>query len=217
MKPKQNHAEFQAEINNRGIQYLVHFTRFEGITSIVGQREIVPRREFGTINYEWQELISPNCDKRRDDDSFLNTSIMHPNYYLLGVFQNKWHPGSKFCVIGINPKYIFEVDTKFAISNATYRSTIKYGINGQLGTFRAMFSEKVIVQQRTVTRPHTLPAYYPTHFEAEVLIRSRIPYDDIMFIACRDKFEFDFLASAFDVLNLPTEKFCVRPTLFEDR
>jgi hypothetical protein len=146
---------------------------------------------------------------------------MHPNIYLLDVFQNRWHPGSRFCIIGITPKYIYQANTRFAVSNATYNSAIRFGINGSIETFQAMFADRITVDHphpRHITvRTRTLPSYYPTDPQAEVLISDQIPYEDFLFIACRNQFEHDLLASAFDVLGLPTEKLRVDPTLFESR
>jgi ssDNA thymidine ADP-ribosyltransferase, DarT len=221
MKLKLNHPLYHSEINTRGIEYLVHFTRFESITAIVGEGRILPRSKLHNIAFEWGELVTPNSETRYDDPSEINTSIMHPNVYLLDIFQNRWHPGSRYCIIGINPKYIYEANTRFTVTNATYNSGIRFGINGRIETFRAMFAENISIvnpHSRHVTvRNKALAAYYPTDPQAEVLISCEIPYDEFLFIACRDQFEYDLLASAFDVLRLPTEKFRVHSTLFKYR
>jgi ssDNA thymidine ADP-ribosyltransferase, DarT len=224
MQLKPNYQDFQNIINQRQIERIVHFTRFESITAIVGEGKILPRNQLHNISSDWQELVMPNTERRRDDTSFLNTSIMHPNVYLMNIFRDKWHQGSRFCVIGIIPEYIYEAETKFSISNATYQPAIKFGINGSLRTFNEMFAQQVSgkFDRRSSTyeinqRKSTLPDYYTTDTEAEVLIRCEIPYNDIIFIACRDKFEHDILASAFDILELPTEKLCVEATFFESR
>jgi hypothetical protein len=146
---------------------------------------------------------------------------MHPNVYLLDIFQKRWHPGSRFCVIGIQPKYIYERSTKFSTTNATYQTAT---IGDSFNAFRAMFSQRVVGRPNYQTRGRNvilrdvkLPSYYSTDPEAEVLVECEVPYSDILFIACRDQFEYDLLASAFDVLRLPTEKFHVNPTLFRYR
>lgn len=220
MKLKSNHTLYQAEINQRGIKHLIHFTRFESITAITGEGRILPRSELHNIAFEWGELVAPNSETRYDDPREINTSIMHPNIYLLDVFHRQ-HPGSRFCIIGINPKYIYEVKTRFAVSNATYNSAIRFGIDGRIETFRAMFAENIRItnphSRHNTARNKTLALYYPTDPQAEVLISCEIPYDDFLFIACRDQFECNLLASAFDVLGLPTEKLCVNSTLFELR
>jgi hypothetical protein len=58
---------YQKEINKRGIKYLVHFTRFESVTAIVGEEKIRPRSELHNIAFEWGELVMPNAETRYDD------------------------------------------------------------------------------------------------------------------------------------------------------
>ncbi len=219
MRTKANHQEFIDEILARNIQYLVHFTRFENITAIVGEGRILPRNQLHNIGFQWKELVKVNAPERWDDASYLNTSVMHPNVYLLNVFQKKWYPGSRFCVIGIDPSYIYEADTKFSVTNATYGSAIYAGIGGSIRHFRAMFGETVTggpnKNRRLFRRSVDRQPYYTTDPEAEVLISCEIPYEDIMFVALRDQYEYDLLASAFDAQGLSEEKFCVEPAFFE--
>ncbi len=178
----------------------------------------MPRDKLHNIGYDWQELVMPNSRERWDDPGNLNTSIMHPNVKLLNIFRDNHHRGYRFCVIGIAAKYIYEYQTKFSISNATYIGAKNYGIKGDLETFNALFMDRVPGRSGEETvRCSNLPSNYTTDPQAEVLIRSEIPYDDIIFIACRSQFEYDLLASAFDMLALPTEKICVTPALFELR
>ncbi|MDJ0674717.1 MAG: DarT ssDNA thymidine ADP-ribosyltransferase family protein [Calothrix sp. MO_167.B42] len=224
MNLKSDYQDFKSKIDQRGIQYLIHFTRFESVTAIVGERRILPRNQLHNISYDWRELVIPNSSTRLDNPKHLNTSIMHPNIYLLNIFRDKWYPGSRFCIIGINPEYIYEEKTQFSITNATYKPAIKFGIKSNIQTFDAMFMEQVsgkwnksICQHKITVRKSTLADFYTTDPEAEVLIESEIPYNDILFIACRNQYEHDILASAFYVLELPMEKFCVQPTLFEPR
>ncbi|MTJ30245.1 DarT ssDNA thymidine ADP-ribosyltransferase family protein [Aphanizomenon sp. UHCC 0183] len=223
MNLKPDYQDFKSIIDQRDIKHLIHFTRFESVTAIIGEGKILPRNQLHNIGYEWKELVMPNSKVRRDDTKNLNTSIMHPNIYLLNIFRDRWSPGSRFCIIGINPEYIYEEKTEFSITNATYQPARQFGINGSINTFESVFMNKVSgkpkgnYQWETTFRKPTLPDYYTTDPEAEVLIQSQIPYNDILFIACRNQYEHDILASAFDVLELPTEKFCVQPTLFKPR
>jgi hypothetical protein len=219
MNLKNDHDAFRGEITKRNIQYLVHFTRFESITAIVGEEAIMPRNQLHNIAYEWQELISPNSQTRYDDPGDINTSIMHPNVYLLNYFASR-KPGY-FCIVGIDPKYIYETGTRFSISNATYQAAIRYGIDGTISKFQTLFAQNIVMPNKhtrqVTTRVKTLPNFYTTDPQAEVLICSKIPYGDFKFIAFQNQFEHDLLASAFDVLGLPTEKFCVQPILFKLR
>lgn len=224
MKLKEGYLEFQDEIKKRGIKYLVHFTRFESISAIVGEGKILPRDRLHNLSYDWRELVAVNAQERRDDPGFLNASIMHPNTYLMGIFRDRWYPGSRFCVIGINPIYIFEPSTRFSVTNATYQTAKESGINGDLQAFRSMFGPEISGRPNRATggryttkRSTNTPSCFPTDPEAEILIRSEIPYNDIYFIACRDQYDHDLLASAFHIMRLPTEKLRIEPTFFEPR
>jgi hypothetical protein len=220
MNTKTNSEDFIREIDARRIEYLVHFTRFENITAIIGDRKILPRKELHNVSFEWKELITLNSETRYDDESFLNTSIMRPNLYLLRIFQSRI-ANVKFCIIGINPKYIYESNTKFSITNATYRPAREFGINGNLATFNAMFNSTIDGRPNRQTggtyrktRSPDLRSFYPTDEEAEVLINCEIPYEDILFIATKNTYEYNILISAFDVLDLPKEKIYVEPAFF---
>jgi hypothetical protein len=213
---KQNASLFRQEIQKRNITQLIHFTPFENIAAIVGEGKILPRNKLHNISWEWSELPLVNAPQRRDNPSNLNTSIMHTNEYLLNKFRDKWYPGRKFCVIGIDCKYIYEKQTTFSTTNATYQVTM---IGNDIQAFRRLFGEKVRSRLErnyvTMNRKDNLAPCYPTDPQAEVLIQSEIPYADIHFIACHNQFELDLLGSAFYVLGLPEEKLCVRPTLFK--
>ena len=217
MELKLNYQDFESVIHSRDIKYLVHFTRFQSITAIIGERRILPRNKLHNVGYNWCELVMPNSTDRWDDSAYLNTSVMHPNVNLLNIFRYRYQ-GYRFCVVGIAAKYIYEEQTKFSITNATYSGAKNFGITGNFETFNALFMDIVPgrIGEETV-RCSNLPSNYTTDPQAEILIRSEIPYDDIMFIACKSLFEHDLLASAFDVLDLPTEKICVEPALFEHR
>ena len=221
MQRKPDWQRFQRVMTEREIKRLVHFTKFQSIVAIVGEGRILSREDLVKVDYEWRELLDPNCigeRARRDDPGYLCTSIMHPSVDLLEVFRDKWYPDRKFCVVGIQPTYIYESQTVFSISNATYTSSKKFGINNRFETFAAMFHDQLPGKSGTLQyRDPQLQAYFTTDPQAEVRIKSEIPYSDILFIACRNKFEFDLLASAFEVLNLSTEKLRVKPTLFEYR
>ncbi len=217
MVPKHNAEVFRQEIQKRGITELIHFTPFENITAIVGEGKILPRNKLHNISWEWSELPETNAERRFDPSRNLNTSIMHPNVYLLEYFKKKYK-GRRFCVIGIDCKYIYEKQTTFSTTNATYQVKM---IGNDIQAFRRLFGEKVRSRLQgnyvTMSRKDNLAPCYPTDPQAEVLIQSEIPYADIRFIACHNQCELDLLGSAFYVLGLPEEKLCVKPTLFKPR
>ena len=168
MEEKQNHIEFKKEISDRGIEYLIHFTPTINLLSIFEQGKLLSRDllEKNNIDDFLLDFIEFTDLNRFDDLRYINLSISSSNYFLFNKFRDrtKDKPYITWCVLKINPKYIYQTDTLFSVTNAA-SSIAKhtYGISGDFQKFRKlrlfsfyfydeMVKENTITQSRRINR-----------------------------------------------------------------
>ncbi|MFJ1353875.1 DarT ssDNA thymidine ADP-ribosyltransferase family protein [Capnocytophaga canimorsus] len=223
MKSKSNFIEFQNEISQRGIEYLIHFTPTINLLSIYEQGKLLSRALLEQFDIEQTDIFDyvEFTDEIRFDDkkNYINLSIQHPNSFLFNRFQQKTinmiH--IRWCVIKINPKYIYHQDTLFSVTNAANSHNKKQiGITGDIEKFKKMFDEQIQVvtsyNSRVVSR-NGLLTKYPTDEQAEVLVKNEIPISDFLQICFRNENELNSTKAALSGFN--TENFIVDESLFK--
>lgn len=218
MELKQNHVEFQQEINERGIEYLIHFTPTINLLSIFEQGKLLSRSllEKNDIDDTLLDFIEFLDSIRYDDKQFINLSISSPNYYLFNRFRERTQdkPYINWCVLKINPKYILQKDTLFAVTNAA--SSIaknNYGISGDILKFKKLFDNGLSLKIGVVQRGN-LKSKYPTDVQAEVLVKNEINIKDILEVCFKD--EADLARGKAALNNYNTSNFLVDSTLFNN-
>jgi len=221
MKLKADHLEFQKEIEQKGIDYLIHFTPTINLLSIYEQEGLVSRsllEQFGIDNTDIFDYVNFTDDIRFDDKSYINLSIQHPNSFLFNRFREKTIKETHiyWCVLKIDKKYIYHDETLFSVTNAA-NSHNKYsvGISGDINKFRLLFQPSIQIvtsyNRRTINR-NGLNSKYPTDEQAEVLVKNKIPLTDILEVCFENE---NYLASgkaAFNEYN--TANFVVDSSLF---
>ena len=218
---KNNHTEFQSEISQRGIDCLIHFTPTINLLSIFEQERLLSRALLEKFDIEQTDIfdyVEFTDDIRFDDKSFINLSVSHPNSFLFSRFQEKTkeHPHITWCILKIDPKYIYHLNTVFSVTNAANGFNKRnVGITGDIAKFRMMFAPSIQVVtsygSRQISRGN-LKAKYPTDEQAEVLVKDDILVSDIIQVCFKDT---DDLASGKAALNgFDTSKFVVEPSLF---
>ena len=110
MNLKPNHIEFQKEIEERGIEHLIHFTPTINLLSIFEQGKLLSRtllEQFDIDQTDIFDYIEFTDDIRFDDKSFINLSIQHPNSFLFNRFRQKTANEHHiyWCVLKIDKKY----------------------------------------------------------------------------------------------------------------
>ena len=105
---------------------------------------------------------------RYDDKNYINLSISSPNHYLCNRFRERTQdkPYINWCVLKIEPKYIYEEGTLFSVTNAA--STISknvYGISGDIQKFRKLFENGLVFKYGLIQRG-SLKSRYPTDVQA---------------------------------------------------
>lgn len=221
MNLKPNHIEFQKEIEDRGIEHLIHFTPTINLLSIFEQGKLLSRallEQFDIDQTDIFDFIEFTDDIRFDDKSFINLSIQHPNSFLFNRFRQKTANEQHiyWCVLKIDKKYIYEADTLFSVTNAANSYNKRnVGVTGDITKFRMLFANSLQVvtsyNSRTVTR-NNLKSKYPTDEQAEVLVKNEIVISDILEVCFKDEND---LATAKAALNgYDTGNFVVEASLF---
>lgn len=220
MNFKPNYKEFEKEIADRGIEYLIHFTPTINLLSIFEQGKLLSRAllEQNNIDDTLLDFIEFLDSIRFDDMNYINLSISSPNYFLFKRFRERTQdkPYINWCVLKINPKYIYQADTLFSVTNAANSHNKRnVGVTGDIEKFQMMFANALQVvtsyNSRTVSR-NNLNAKYPTDEQAEVLVKNEIAISDILQVCFKD--EKDLATGKAALSNYNTSNFVVDASLF---
>jgi len=216
MEEKPNHIEFKKEISDRGIEYLIHFTPTINLLSIFEQKKLLSRAllETNDVDDTLLDLIEFLDSIRFDDKNYINLSLSSPNYFLFNRFRERTQdkPYINWCVLKINPKFIYKTDTLFSVTNAS-SSIAKhfYGISGDIQKFRKLFDDGIKSKFGNLKRDN-LKSKYPTDVQAEVLVKNEILLSDILQVCFKD--ETDLAKAKAALYNYNTSNFVVDVTLF---
>jgi len=216
MALKPNYIEFQKEITDRGIEYLIHFTPTINLLSIFEQGKLLSRAllEKNGIDDTLLDFIEFLDSTRFDDKNYINLSLSSPNYLLFNRFRERTRdkPYINWCVLKINPKYIYQAETLFSVTNAA-SSIAKhtYGISGDIQKFKKLF-ENGITSKVGILQRASLRSKYPTDVQAEVLVKNEIELSDILQVYFKDEAELAKGKAA--LIDYDTANFAVDATLF---
>jgi hypothetical protein len=214
MELKTDYIEFQSEISRRGIEYLIHFTPTINLYSILEQGKLMSRRALENLDFEQFDVldyIQFTDSVRYDDKSFINLSISGPNTFLFSQFQERTKDDItiSWCILKIDPKHIYEKDTKFAVTNAASNAAKSIGVTGDIEKFKMLFANNINIPFGVRNR---LNSKFPTNVQAEVLVKDGIPIESIIQV-CFDSQE--SLASAKAALSeFNTSNFVVDKEIF---
>lgn len=221
MELKQNYTEFQEEISNREIEHLIHFTPSINLLSIFEQEKLLSRallEKFDVYQTDIFDYIEFTDEIRFDDKSFINLSIQHPNSFLFNRFREKTKNDIHitWCVLKIDKKYIYKLDTLFSVTNAANsHNKKKVGVTGDINKFRMLFVESLQIvtsyNSRTISRNNLKPKY-PTDEQAEVLVKNEISVKDILQVCFKD--EKDLASGKAALSEYNTSNFVVDSSLF---
>lgn len=223
METKADHKEFQEEISKRGIDWLIHFTPTINLLSIFEQEKLLSRsllEKFDRDQFDIFDYVEFTDDIRFDDKSYINLSIQHPNTFLFNRFIQKTAPHLHitWCVLKIDPKYIYAKNTLFSVTNAANSHNKRnVGVTGDLTKFKLLFAPSLTVVTSTRSRilqRGALASKYTTDEQAEVLVKDEIPIKDVLQVCFRNKAD---LASGKAALNqFDTSKFVIDETVFSN-
>lgn len=218
MESKLNYLDFENVINAKGIDSLIHFTPTINLLSIYEQGRLLSRNllEKNDIDDTLLDFIEFIDSIRYDDKNYINLSISSPNYFLFNRFRERTQdkPYINWCILKINPKYIYQKDTLFSVTNAASSiAKYNYGISGDLEKFNLLFADKITTKFGSISRGNLI-AKYPTDVQAEVLVKNEIELSDIMQICFKDESELAKAKAA--MIGFDTSKFVVDSQLFSN-
>jgi len=219
---KQDSDNFKQFISVREIECLVHFTATKNLYSILEHGKLMSRAKLESLDIEQFDILdyAQFTDAvRYDDTNYLNLSISSTNSFLFSKFQKRTKEDFTitWCVLKINPIYLYQADTLFSVTNAASNSAKRqFGISGDLEKLKQLFNSELKINTFNGVRPlsrRNLPLKYPTDVQAEVLVKDEINSDYITEICFSNNEE---LAQAKAAMNsFDTSKFVVDSTIFE--
>lgn len=168
--------EIKKIVESRNIKALLHFTRLENIPSIL-ENGLVSR---SSISAEAIFNDHQRLDERRDT---ISLSISFPNYLMFYKYRQDMQ--GKWCVIGINPAVLWDLECLFCKHNAA-DSRISSLPDEQL-TLPESLADMFVDSDISPTRADLkLQDCDPTDPQAEVLVKNIIPKEYILGIVFPD-------------------------------
>lgn len=164
----------QNAVNQRGVEYLVHFTRLENLDSILLN---------GLISREQLPMVNPyalfNDYLRLDNCKNANCcSITFPNYKMFYSLRMQ-DTTKEWCVLGIKRDILWEKPCAFCVENAASTNATSIPIINRMGVnaFNRLFDE---IAGKPPRMQLELPYNCTTNPQAEVLVFDRINLNDII-------------------------------------
>ena len=218
MNTKPEYIKFKNEIESRGIEYLIHFTPTINLFSILENKELMSRAKLESLDIEQFDIldyIQFTDDIRYDDKNYINLSISAPNTYLFSRFRQKTKNDFtiNWCVLKINAKHIYDLETLFSITNAASNAARRqHGISGDFDKFKSLFIDQLNIDSFNGTRILTRNSIHPkytTDVQAEVLVKDTIPSESIIEVCFESEeklAEAKAAMSSFETSNFVTDK-----------
>ena len=172
-------SQIQKICEDRSITTLVHFTQIKHLQSILYEGLLDHQ---SLLEKHGQQFV-PNDPKRLDrHKEAICLSISFPNYLLFNKFSrpNTGSPPdySQWIVLLLDAKVLWELDCAFCQENAASNAVrhISWKEKKKTDALESIFIEEHRDINGTVYQRHSprIPQHYPTHPQAEVLVRSRI-------------------------------------------
>ena len=171
----------KAEINQRGIESLVHFTNADNIPSII-QHGILSKNELDNQGIFYQHNDYMRLDNNLDA---ISLSVTFPNYRMFFLLRKA--PGSKWVVLLICPEIILSADCLFYSTNAANREMHSIAQNEckTLKAFKSMFYDHDTRKTRKINDNET------TDPQAEIQLVGKIPINMIKSAVFEDEVVLD--------------------------
>ena len=175
-----------ADIHNRRINSLIHFTAASNINSIL-QNGILSKATLNQYHIEH----AYNDEMRLDGfPNSISLSIEFPNYSMFSKYRIYDSNSKDMVIIQIDPRVLLDKDCAFYYTNAASKDF--HNVNPQslkdYGAWSSMFAENYKGIQRNQLN---LPSNYTTHPQAEVLCFNKIEPHYIKCITFENQYHFD--------------------------
>lgn len=208
----------EEEVKKRGIKNLIHFTPTINLMSIIEQKALISRAGLESLDiekFDVPDYVQFTDSIRYDDKNYINLSITTSNKFLFKRFRERTQhdPTILWCVLLIKTEPLYWQDTLFSVTNAASRAAQRYGINGDVETFKKMFSNELMTKQK-ISRKTNYPENQTTDFQAEVLVKDKLPMFCIEKVCFPDEESKAATLAAFSFLDFDASIFKVDKSLF---
>lgn len=218
MDLKTDYLEFQREISSREIEYLIHFTATKNLYSILEHGKLMSRRVLENLDIEQFDILdyAQFTDKiRYDDKGFINLSISAPNFLLFSTFKERAKDdiATSWCILKIDPKHIYEKETKFSVANAISTASNRIGITGDIAKFKLLFADNINIPYGV--RDKKIAKKFTTNVQAEVLVKDQIPAESIIKVCFENRESLAAAKAALSAFN--TSNFVIDEAIFSPK
>ncbi len=198
-KRKKQKESIRARVDARKIPYLVHFTPVDNVESIL-RLGLRSRESLAGQKYVFTD------DYRSDGQpDWISLSVSFPNYRMFYYKRNSLNYIDGWAILIIKRDALWELDCKFIPKNAACSAILKLPDN-KLSSVEA-FEDMFNCDEDRIS----IPDYYTTDPQAEVMIRNEVPRDFIEKIAVERKDDIIRLGGLEDI------RVEIIPELFEGR
>lgn len=169
-------------VQEREIEYLVHFTRIKNLSSIF-EHGLLPVASLSARQMEFKK----NDQYRYDNcEEATCMSIQFPNYRMFSKYRFQ-EPNVEWIVLGIRKEVLWEKDCVFCIENAASNNETTKSLQERRGieAFNRLYDE---YPGKPTRNQLGLRKALPTHPQAEVLVFNQIEPSYIWGIAFKDVF-----------------------------
>ena len=182
-------SQIQQICQDRGITTLVHFTRIGYLRNILQEGLL----DHQTLLKKHGQQFVPNDWRRLDGyKEAICLSISFPNFQLFSKFRYKYSGGncSEWVVLLLDAKVLWELDCAFCQENAASKAAREILLQKRkepealerifIEVYRDIKIVDGIRKEKIYQRQSMqIPAHYPTHPQAEILVFDQIPSDYI--------------------------------------
>lgn len=154
----------------RQIPYLLHFTRLRNLESIAihGLRSVAAMQKMPAFT------LPPFNDTRRLDrhPDHISLSIGFPNHFLFYKFQKEF--AEPWVVLKIATSVLWKLNCQFCVENAASAHVRNQLPGERLGAsaLERLFNDHLETERNELM----LPPWFPTHPQAEVLVKSHVSH-----------------------------------------
>lgn len=194
-------------VAERGIKYLVHFTRIENLISVLSNG-LIP---VASLFERGIDCVTNDLFRYDGCEDATCLSIQFPNYKMFYKYRVEF-PESEWVVLGINKQVLWEKDCVFCSENAASATMFTMPIVDRKGVegLKKLYEDYPGKPSR---QELNIKDNYPTNPQAEVLVFDIIQPELILGVAFKSNEQLD----RYKHLMPPTVKASVNPKLYSYR
>lgn len=157
-------------VEKRGIKFLTHFTRVENLAGIL-TFGLLPRVQLGVVRNAGLKAVVTDEDRLDLCAHASSVSISFPNHRMFYKYRNSMKDGI-WAVLKFSPVILWEKECAFCGENAASSRMRNLSVRERKGpeAFEKLFQDYQTSEKCKERAALKLPADYPTHPQAEVLV-----------------------------------------------